>query len=256
MLEQAVLNLSSDDTTLSRKQVAMRERESELLDIACGIVAREGFAQLNMDKVAAASPYSKGTIYNHFNSKEDLFAALAIQALGKKIPLFKRALDFEGTSREKLIAMHTGMHLFSKLSPILAMCALVSRTPAVTEKSAPERLEKLNDLEELVVSFGDKFIELGQSSGDLTLAPGITSDSIVFANWAMAFGTSSLVNNATQSSCVSRQLSTNIVLQNLNFLLDGMHWAPLSCDFDYQKTWERAEKDLYGKEIALLENQS
>ncbi|MDD1795371.1 TetR/AcrR family transcriptional regulator [Enterovibrio makurazakiensis] len=256
MLEQAVSNLISDDATLSRKQLAMRDRENELLLIACSIVEREGFAQLNMDKLAAASSYSKGTIYNHFNSKEDLFAALAIQALSKKIPLFTSALNFEGSSREKLIAMHAGMHLFSKLSPILAMCALVSRTPAVTEKSAPERLEKLNTLEDLVVSFGDKFIELGQSSGDIILAPGITSDSIVFANWAMAFGTSSLVNNATQSSCVSRQHDTNIVLQNLNFLLDGMRWMPLSCDFDYQKTWERAEKDLFGEEVALLENQS
>ncbi|CZF79729.1 TetR family transcriptional regulator [Grimontia sp. AD028] len=257
MLEQTIENRMSaiynvDTSSLSRKQLAMRDREKELLEIARDVVMREGFAQLTMDKVAAASSYSKGTIYNHFNSKEDLIAALAIEALSRELPMFKRSLAFDGSSREKCIAMHAGYFVFSQLEPILSMCAMVSRTPAVTEKSAPERLEKLNELEEIAVSIGDAFIQNGINSGELVLNPGVTSDNVVFANWAMGFGTNALVHNAEHSTCVSRQLNHNIVLQNINFLLDGLGWKPLSTEFDYEQTWARARKELFSEELALL----
>ncbi|PKF51224.1 TetR/AcrR family transcriptional regulator [Enterovibrio nigricans] len=246
----------NEDATLSRKQRAILEREKELLEIAKAVVAREGFAQLTMDKVAAASTYSKGTVYNHFNSKEDLIAALAIEALSRELPMFKRALDFDGSSREKCIAMHAGYFVFSQLDPILSMCALVSRTPAVTEKSAPCRLKKLDSLEEIAVAIGDAFVQSGIDAGDLVVREGVTKDNLVFANWAMGFGTNALVNNAKHSSCVARQLGTNIVLQNINFLLDGLGWKPLSSEFDYQDTWNRAQRELFSEELALLTQSS
>ncbi|MDD1782544.1 TetR/AcrR family transcriptional regulator [Enterovibrio sp. ZSDZ35] len=260
MLDQTIDNVLIDlngehEDTLSRKQIAVKAREKELLDIARSVVAREGFAQLTMDKVAAASPYSKGTVYNHFNSKEDLIAALAIEALSRELPMFKRALDFNGTSREKCIAMHAGYFVFSQLEPILAMCALVSRTPAVTEKSAPSRLQKLDQLEEIAVAIGDAFVQAGLDAGDLTMREGVSKDNVVFANWAMGFGTNALVNNAQHSSCITRQLNTNVVLLNINLLLDGLGWQPLSTEFDYQETWNRAQRELFSEEIALL-NQS
>lgn len=241
-----------EESKLSRKQLAIREREKELLELAREVVRQEGFAQLTMDKVAAASPYSKGTVYNHFNSKEDLIAALAIEALSRELPILRAALGFNGSSREKCIAMHAGYSIFSQMEPILAMCVLVSRTPAVTEKSAPERLARLNALEEVAVATGDSFVNFGVESGDLVLPKGVTCDTIVFANWAMGFGTNALAQNAQHSTCVSRQLSSNVVLQNINFLLDGMGWKPLSTEFDYAKTWDRARKELFSKELSLL----
>ncbi|USH03466.1 TetR/AcrR family transcriptional regulator [Grimontia kaedaensis] len=257
MLEQTIASHISalkdiDESTLTRKQLAIRDREKELLEIARSIVARKGFAHLTMDKVAAASPYSKGTVYNHFNSKEDLIAALAIEALSRELPILRAGLDFNGSTREKCVAMHAGYSIFSRMEPILAMCILVSRTPAVTEKSAPERLARLNELEEIAVSIGDTFIDMGLESGDLVLQEGVTTDTIVFANWAMGFGTNALVHNAQHSTCVARQLSSNVVLQNVNFLLDGMGWKPLSSEFDYTKTWDRALKELYADEVASL----
>ena len=84
----------------SRKQQAIADREQELLRIALDIVESEGYGNLTMDKLTSASPYSKGTIYNHFSSKEDVITALCNQALRHEISLFKKAALFNGTTRK------------------------------------------------------------------------------------------------------------------------------------------------------------
>lgn len=237
---------------LTKKQQAILAREAELLDIAKAIVIREGFAHLTMDKVAAASPYSKGTIYNHFISKEDLVTALAAQAFKQEIQLFRRALAFDGNSREKVVAMHVGYSLFTRMEPVLSLCVLTSRTPLVIEKSSPQRLASFSELEEELVGISDQFLANGLESGALVLPDGLNRDSVVFANWSMAFGSNALMNNASQSCCVSRIAQNYSILQNANLLLDGLRWRPMSADFDYFQSWKRIEEEVFAHEVHLL----
>lgn len=246
---KACLNVCS---TLSKKQQAIVDRELELLDIAKQIVINEGFAHLTMDKVAAASAYSKGTIYNHFISKEDLITALGAQAFRKEIQLFRRALAFAGNSREKVVAMHVGYSLFTRLEPVLSLCVLTCRTPFVIEKSSKERLDYFIALEEELVGISDGFLSYGIESGALTLPEHLSREGVVFANWSMAFGSNALMNNASQSCCVSRLALNHSVLQNANILLDGLGWKPLSSDFDYQQSWLRIEKEVFAEEVYQL----
>ncbi|KLV03580.1 TetR family transcriptional regulator [Photobacterium aquae] len=237
---------------LSKKQQAIIDREFELLEIAKKVVEREGYAHLTMDKVAADSPYSKGTIYNHFNSKEDLVTALGIMAFKKEILLFRRALDFDGNSREKVLAMHVGYSLFTRLEPVLAMCVLTCRTPFVIEKTAPARLEHFNVLEEQMVAIGDAFLQQGLDNGDLVLPAGYRKENVVFANWSMAFGSNALMNNATEACCVSRIADLDSILCNVNLLLDGVNWRPLASEFDYKSSWLRIEQQVFADEVAQL----
>lgn len=57
------------------------DREQELLLISEKIMAEHGFSKLTMDKLVAACEYSKGTVYNHFNSKENLLLALCVKGI-------------------------------------------------------------------------------------------------------------------------------------------------------------------------------
>ena len=50
-----------------------------ILEAAKQLFAREGFAGVSMDKIAAEAGVSKLTVYSHFGDKEALFAA-AIRA--------------------------------------------------------------------------------------------------------------------------------------------------------------------------------
>ncbi|WGV99166.1 TetR/AcrR family transcriptional regulator [Vibrio sp. YMD68] len=237
---------------LSKKQKAIADREVELTLLAKSLVQEQGFSNLTMDKLTAASPYSKGTIYNHFCSKEDVILALCIHSLKSEALLFDRIGDFEGNTRERVIALHVAYRIYARMEPVLSTCAIMAKSPWVLEKASPDRVAGLNALEEIVISQADELIGLAADAGDLKFSSGIGSDAIVFANWSIAFGSNALTQNASNSHCINRLQDPFSVLHNANMLLDGLGWKPLSSEWDYRKTWRRVESELFSEEVEYL----
>jgi AcrR family transcriptional regulator len=62
--------------TLSKQQLRTRETQSRLLDAAEEVFVRDGYEAAQLDEIAARAERSKGAVYTHFKSKEDLFLAL------------------------------------------------------------------------------------------------------------------------------------------------------------------------------------
>ncbi len=60
----------------SRKHASAEERRSQIIEAALGCFSARGFHATTMDHVAVASGLSKGSLYWHFESKEDVFLAL------------------------------------------------------------------------------------------------------------------------------------------------------------------------------------
>src|SRR6516164_4624344 len=64
------------------KEPWTRERRLEhtrslLLDAAKEVFAEKGFMAASLDDIASAAGYTKGAIYKHFDTKEDLFLAVS-----------------------------------------------------------------------------------------------------------------------------------------------------------------------------------
>src|SRR5438445_2012220 len=53
-----------------------REARDELLTAALRVFARRGYGQAGVDEIAAEAGYSKGALYWHFSSKEEVLLAL------------------------------------------------------------------------------------------------------------------------------------------------------------------------------------
>ncbi|HEX8375168.1 MAG TPA: helix-turn-helix domain-containing protein, partial [Geminicoccaceae bacterium] len=53
-----------------------REARDELLTAALHVFAERGYRSAGVDEIAAAAGYSKGALYWHFPSKEELLTAL------------------------------------------------------------------------------------------------------------------------------------------------------------------------------------
>jgi AcrR family transcriptional regulator len=234
----------------AKRQQALADREAELLVIAEQLVAKDGFANFTMDKLTANASYSKGTIYNHFNSKEDLIAALCIKSLRKELSLFRQAQTFEGNLREKCLALLYAYQLHAHQNPTLFMCVLCAKTPAVMEKASPERLQTQDQLSKEVIDFCDNLFAQAMTDGVLALAPDVGQDSLTFALWAMAFGTNALMVSAGEIESISRLDHRFTQLNHANLLLDGMGWQPLSSEWDYKQTWMRIESELFVEDPA------
>ena len=62
--------------TLTRQQLRTQETRDRLLNAAEEVFVRDGYEAAQLDAIAAAAGRSKGAVYTHFKSKEDLFLAL------------------------------------------------------------------------------------------------------------------------------------------------------------------------------------
>jgi AcrR family transcriptional regulator len=61
---------------LSKQKLRIKETRALLLDAANSIFVRDGYERAQLDEIAATAGRSKGAVYTHFNSKEDLFLSL------------------------------------------------------------------------------------------------------------------------------------------------------------------------------------
>ncbi len=59
----------------------VESRRKVILDAAMALFDRQGYASTTIDEVAAAAGISKGSVYNYFESKQDLFTQLFNQAI-------------------------------------------------------------------------------------------------------------------------------------------------------------------------------
>jgi TetR/AcrR family transcriptional repressor of mexJK operon len=67
----------------SRREERRDERRDAILDVARACFLAEGYAATSMSTIAARLGGSKGTLYNYFRSKEELFAAMMEQQCSK-----------------------------------------------------------------------------------------------------------------------------------------------------------------------------
>ncbi len=61
---------------LSRREARRRDRRAHILRVAAAYFLEHGYAGTTMSGIAAELGGSKGTLWNHFPSKEDLFTAV------------------------------------------------------------------------------------------------------------------------------------------------------------------------------------
>lgn len=69
---------------MSKKKITRKERErefkrQEILDAAVQIFAKKGFKATTLDEIAEQSEFGKGTLYNYFSSKEDIYKEIIIR---------------------------------------------------------------------------------------------------------------------------------------------------------------------------------
>ncbi|AXI03792.1 TetR/AcrR family transcriptional regulator [Aquirhabdus parva] len=226
-------------STIARKQRELMQRNTLLLDIAQEMLEESGFASLSLDKLAARTEFSKGTIYNHFMSKEDLLTALCVRALQIQLSLYLRVFDFPGNSREKILALHYAYNLYARQHPALFMCVLSGLAQNIVEKTSAHQMAERHTYERRVTAVLDEIVQTAMDAGDIQAPRADTVEIISFANWAMSFGTTALLQAAGRASSIERIDADTAFIRNIGVMLDGLQWRPLCKDWDYEDTWQR-----------------
>lgn len=228
-------------------------RELQIIEAALELLSEIDISLLTMDKVVAQVPYSKGTVYNHFTSKEDLLAGIANHALRTMVGLFQRALAYEGSSRERYMAMQFAYLLWSLLNPTLFRTCICAKSPAVWGKTSAERMEEHQMLEQKMMAVWHEIIDIGLAEGCFTMPAHMNKQQVAFSGWAGGYGTIMLLNDDIET-CAGRNglYLEREYFNSMNIYMDGLAWGPMSSEKDYRQVIQRILDDTFSDEVKEL----
>lgn len=66
-------------TVLERKEREFQQREDQILSAALSLFNRDDWQTVTIDQIAAKAEIGKGTIYKHFESKDQIYAKLVVR---------------------------------------------------------------------------------------------------------------------------------------------------------------------------------
>ena len=235
--------------TRTRRDREFHEREEKFLDIARRTIADGGVAAFNMDRLAEATEYSKGTLYQHFGSKEDLITALAIQSLGRRVAWFERASRFAGSSRERIYAFNAAEEIFVQLQPLHFRCELLIKMDDFAQRASAERRAELKNLEDRCLGAIRGVVEEAVRTNELILPSHRSVGDVVVAFAALHIGTFTIINNYQQMFRSEQDNDPIRALRDhVSVYLDGLGWRPLSKDSDSARAYSRIFNEVFPDE--------
>jgi AcrR family transcriptional regulator len=233
---------------------SLRDREEEILDQALEIISKNGIVLLTMDKLVANVNYSKGTVYKHFSSKEDVLAGLCNRNMHSMMKLFVRAADINGTAREKMTAVGFAYMVSVLMSPQHFTLVMNAKTE-LFEAASIRRQEEHDDIDGKLLNVICEIIQGAVSSKELALDGHDEIQKISFSLWSMAFGTISLLLNGEKAcSTTTGLILEDRVIANGNIVMNGWNWAEPKRDQD--ELVRLLKSDVFAREIDALERQN
>jgi AcrR family transcriptional regulator len=88
--------------SLSRKEREKRARQQDILKAARELFATKGFRDTTLDEIAHQAEFGKGTLYNYFANKEEIFHAIIEQSIEDSLAIARESVNADGGLPEKL----------------------------------------------------------------------------------------------------------------------------------------------------------
>ena len=239
--------------TKTRKQREFDARHQLILDTARVLLKVHSPRQITISMIADRVEYSKGTIYQHFGCKEEIFHALAVECAGCLLELVQRAGQHSGPTREIITLAVEAYYVYSMLYKLELVHMPVIRSPAFQDKVPVDQQEMLVQLEIAVMAEIVTVINTGVKKGELILPSYLQPAEVAAGCWSMLYGSYTLL-----SSWDTRHLGlgniTDIVRKGIQVYLDGLSWHPLTSEWDPQSIVALA-KSVFASEFELISAQ-
>lgn len=231
----------------TRKQRELKAREEMILDHARQLLIEQGFQGLNLDQLAARIEYSKGTLYQHFKTKEDLILAIAARSLAKRADLFEKAGTFQGGTRERVCAIIAADRFFSRFHPDYFQVETILKAGSFWEKTSDQQRATLGLHSERCFNTTLRIVQDARQNGDLPkIRESENEDRVVaLAIAAVIVGTHLLARCPELRRIAKIENEPQTLLRHAHAMLDGFHWKPFYAEHDWRLTMRRIEKNLF-----------
>jgi AcrR family transcriptional regulator len=227
-----------------RKERERLVREDLIISKARHLLLSEGFQGFSLDDVAKAVEYSKGTIYLHFRSKEDLGLAVVTASLTERAVLFERALQFQGNTRERMRAIGFACCHFMISNPDHFKIEMMMTSNSFWDKASEERRKNHASIGARTFRPLNMLAYAALEAGDLPKDKA-NAEHVSFAIASITVGSHIMTQIPEIGLMAGVENSVKIIRQNQDFLLDGFGWKPLFSDFDYAATDRRIHQEIF-----------
>ncbi len=227
-----------------RKEREFLAREALIVTHARRLLLEKGFQAWNMEELAAAVAYSKGTLYQHFTSKEDLVLEVATDSLKQRADLFDRAAQFKGRTRERCRAIGFACCEFAANCPEYFHIEMMLKSASFWEKASEERRQAHALQGARCWRVVNHIIVEAMAVGDLPREP-LTAEQATFALVSVTVGTHLMVQEPHLRVLAGITDEMAPVRLNQDVLCDGLGWKPLMREYDYAATDQRILSEVF-----------
>lgn len=189
---------------MTTKQEKHKQREDKIVSVSSDIIAEEGFFNLRMTDLAKKSEISVGTLYVHFESKEDLLIGIGIHSIRKRYELFQYVHDKYTDPVERLSAILICDHILNEKIGEISEIERLAQFPSVWKRASYRRMEEMNLLCQNIGEFVRGIIESALESGELN-ASNDQAESIATCINASVWGVCVGMHHVFNSYCVKTQ---------------------------------------------------
>lgn len=214
--------------TRERRLREFHEREERFLQVAEGIIAAEGFLNLQMARLAEACDYATGTLYQHFSSKEDLLLALVVRQVEAHLDVFRKVERWRGgTPRERMVAIVVGDLDFARRHPDHMKLVHYVHTRAVWENTSEARRELALACSGPVGEIVTGIVRDALARGELADG-GLSPMELALGPWSVCEGMNALNQVQGLFEALAIHDVDRLLLRQVQTHLNGLGWRPLA----------------------------
>ncbi|OEF97648.1 TetR/AcrR family transcriptional regulator [Desulfuribacillus alkaliarsenatis] len=90
---------------MTKKEVREKKRREQILEAALTVFSENGFHNTKVEEIARVAGIGKGTIYEYFESKADIFKSMLLSIMQKYVEAIEGQFDTSKSSWDNIIGM-------------------------------------------------------------------------------------------------------------------------------------------------------
>ncbi|SEQ53981.1 transcriptional regulator, TetR family [Solimonas aquatica] len=219
-------------STKDRRQREMAHREHLFLKAAREVIQQQGLLNLQMSKVAERCDYAVGTLYQHFQSKEDLLVALAGDEIQERVQAFQRVRAWKAPTRDRMLGFAVADMVLAQRFPELFRLQQFAFTEVIWDAAPLSRRQASMAAYAPLRESCEAVVDEAEACGDLDLR-GLNKSQVCLAPWSLVVGMHAIVHNEGVADRSTSQEPYRLLLRHCSALLNGLGWRPLCDETDH-----------------------
>lgn len=217
---------------LTRKQREIQERDELILRTSRNLFHTKGYHNVTMDMIAKEVEYSKGTIYQHYSSKEAIISALCLRFSKVILALFEQIYEYENIPAYlKMIMLLEAEQVIHEYAQCDHDLINLLKTETFSAKLDVDTLHEMSCHVELIMKQVMNIVQEAVENGELVLKAPATVESISLGGWAMIEGTYEIAEKHTfEVGSITSKYVKNMLIANSLIFLRGSGWDSIPVD--------------------------